>query len=87
MTRQEYFELHKKEQARLQLIVDITSKTLQQFPKNSLGLILDEVKDTQEYKQAKSNFDNAFSDLRNFNTNFVKVFKIELREERKNRFK
>lgn len=83
MTRLEYFEMHKKEKLRLDSKVNETSLVLQNFEKGNMGLVPDEVKNSPEFQAAKKDFNNAFSEQRNFNINYVKVFKVELKEERK----
>lgn len=55
--------------------------------RNSLGLVLDNFKETLEYKLAKKNFDIAFRQQRDFNRLFIKQFKKELANERKNKYK
>lgn len=83
MNRAEYFELAKAAKKKYEAAVEMADKALKNFPRNSIGLTPDEVKSTPEFQCAKKDYSNAFNDLRNFNTNFVKEFKNEIRNERK----
>jgi hypothetical protein len=85
MNRQEYFELHKKEQKRLYQVLDEKSEAMKRFPKGEMGLTPDEVKESLEFKTARKAYQNAFNDVINFNTMFLREFKKELRDERNNR--
>lgn len=51
------------------------SKVLQQFETNNLGLVTDDIRATQEWKQAKRDFEHSFAELRKFNAWFVKEFR------------
>lgn len=50
---------------------------------SKMGLTPDVVKNSPEWKQAHSDFNNALRELQTFNTGFTKTFKKELAEERK----
>lgn len=69
--------------ANLEKEVEVTGSVMQKFPKGAMGLTPDNVKASVEFKTAKRAFDVAFSNLRNFNGQFVKVFKKEIAQERK----
>ncbi len=62
---------------------------LKEFDKhrNGMGLIPDEIRESQEYRIIKSKCDRNFAELRKFNGWFVKTFKKEIRQERRERFK
>jgi hypothetical protein len=85
MDYQEYYKIAKETKKRMEEKVSQAEKALKEFNsygKSDMGLTPDFVKNKEEYKIAKQNFENVFNDLRNFNSNFVKVFKKEIRDER-----
>ena len=55
---------------------------MKRFPKGEMGLTPDEVKESLEFKTARKAYQNAFNDVRNFNTMFLREFKKELKNER-----
>lgn len=65
--------LIKKEQ--LNNKVDECSLVLNSFESSTYGLISEEIRKSEEYRFAKANYDRAFSELRDFNSWFVKNFK------------
>lgn len=54
--------------------------------KGPMGLTPDHIKASPEYKADKLNCTIAFNALRSFNKSFVKVFKKEIRAERRLRY-
>lgn len=70
-------EVHKKE---LNDTVDKYSAVLQSFEANNMGLVPDHVRATAEWKEAKSNYERSFKELRNFNAWFVKEFRKKKRK-------
>jgi len=54
--------------------------------KTPMGLTPDHIKSSPEYQADKFNFEIAFANLRSFNKTYVKTFKKELREERRNKY-
>lgn len=52
-----------------------------------MGMTPDHVKAVPEWQQAKKDFDQAFAQLRNFNGWYVKTFKKEIAQERKEKYK
>lgn len=82
MTRLEYFELAKQAKLKYEAEVNRTSDILNKFTKGEMGLVPDHIKASSEFQAAKKDYENAFNDLRNFNSNYVKQFKVELKEER-----
>lgn len=66
---------------------DKALKAFDQYGKSAFGLTPDSVKAMSEFKQAKADFDRAFSELRNFNGWYMKTFKKEIMLERKNKYK
>lgn len=69
----------------LETAVSIASATLKAFPKGPLGLTPDSVKATAEYQAAKEQHDRCTARLREYNTMFLKTFKREYAQERRNR--
>lgn len=69
------FEEAKAHKEELDSINRKHSEVLQQFETNSIGLVPDNIRTTPEWKQAKQDFDHSFSELRKFNTWFVKEFR------------
>lgn len=72
-----------KEKERLEHHVENLSKALMAFPRSPMGLVLDSVKATKEYKQAKAAYDTAFQRLRQFNGLFTKQFKTHRQAARR----
>lgn len=65
-------KVHKKE---LNATVDKYSAVLQSFETSNMGLVPDHIRETSEWKEAKTNYDRSFTELRNFNKWFVKEFR------------
>lgn len=84
MTREEYFQKAKVAKELYEKKQDEAEKALKSLitERGSMGLVPDYIKDSLEFKAAKRNFDNAFNDLRNFNQNYIKTFKAEIKAER-----
>ncbi len=61
------------------------SEALKVFPKLPNGLTPDDIKSTQEFKNARAEYNLAFTEVRKFNAFFVKEFKKEIREEKRNK--
>lgn len=53
--------------------------------KTSLGLTPDHIKTSSAFKEAKIEYDKHFKNLREFNSYYVKAFKKEISNERKNK--
>lgn len=68
-------------------IAEAKLKEFDKYGKSPNGLTPDNVKAMPEWQQAKADFDKAFAELRNFNGWFMKNFKKEIKEERKNKYK
>lgn len=62
--------------------VDDLSKKLQSFPRESNGMVKQEVKNSREFKTIKSDFDFHFKRLRQINEYGNTFFKKELTTER-----
>lgn len=68
--------------------VNIASDLLNKYPKNEIGLVEENVRTTEEYKQAKIRFNKAFEKERQFNSKnkelakyYVKYFKYISKEK------
>lgn len=79
------YEQAKARKAELESLVSSIGNELNKFPKNSTGMFSDEVRAKPEWKLLKQKSTQAFKDLQNFNTYFVKTFKKEYKAERDNR--
>lgn len=75
------YETAKVEKERLEAIADQASKKLQTFPRGPMGLTLDSVKATDEWKQARLAFDRANTQAREFNKGFVRIYKKRWSDE------
>ena len=67
----------------LELDVSVTSAAFKQFPKSPNGLTEDAVKRTYKYQAVKENYRMAFERLRSFNKWFLKNYKKEYKQHRK----
>ena len=67
------------------LKTDGASKALKVFPKGEMGLTPDSVRNTEEWKLAKKNFNIAFAKEREINIFIRRNFKQELSQENKRR--
>lgn len=65
--------------------LDLASTALQRFPRSPIGLVSDEVRLSQEYRDAKNAYDQVFARLRKFNEVYTKRFSKELLAERDKR--
>lgn len=75
--------------ANLEAINDAASEALQAFDKlgkSSMGMTPEHVKAMPEYQAAKKAYDISFNNLRNFNGQFMKVFKKEVQADRKAKY-
>ena len=64
---------------------DFWSKKLNSFPKGEMGLIPQEIKETQEYQHANQQFNATFQELQKINQWFLKNYKKEYLKERQER--
>jgi hypothetical protein len=55
--------------------VDYYSKRLNEFSSGKMGLIDETVRNSKDYIEVKNNYEKSFSELRNFNSWFVKEFR------------
>lgn len=75
------YEQGKEMQAEISADVDKWSAELQKFPKSIMGLTPDDVKKSEEFQNAKRNFDVAWAKQRLFNSGFVRRYKKEIHAE------
>jgi len=54
--------------------------------KGEMGLTPDSIKFSSEFQEDKFNFRRAFEELRTFNKSYIKLFKKELKAERRNKY-
>ena len=80
------FEQAQAEQQRLEAEMQIVEKRLNAYPCNEIGLTPDEVRQAAEYQRDWAAFNKLFDTYRTFNAWFVKTFKNELREQRRQRY-
>lgn len=73
----------KAARAQLDATVHRLGAVLQAFPKGPMGLTPDAVKATPEYMAAKTDYETAFNQLRDFNARFLKAFPKEIRADRR----
>lgn len=52
------------------------------FPKNKFGFTTDKVRYSREYREATRNYENAHRALLQFNDEFYRQFKAEIRQEK-----
>ncbi len=79
------FQEAKASRDNLEKICKDFSDYLNTFPRMENGLHSDEVKALPEFQRAKKEHAIVFQALRKFNAEFVKVFKKEIREERRSK--
>jgi hypothetical protein len=75
------YQEYKQKQTELMELTDSLGNELNQLPKSN-GLILDEIKITENYKTLKLNYNKAFKELQDLNTFGMKHFKKEKQAER-----
>ena len=61
------------------------SLRLQQYPKNEMGLVPEEIRFSEEYRKLAGEFDTTFRELRNINAYVLKHFKREHLQEQARR--
>jgi predicted RNA-binding protein with RPS1 domain len=81
------YEEAKAYKQQLEEVNKVKSKVLNSFEKNDMGFSPDHIRALPEYKKAEKEYDKSFSELRNFNSWFTKMFKKEYAADRKNRYK
>ena len=74
-------------QDELYLAYDKAGEALQKYPKGVLGLTPDEIKFSSAFQVDAIEYNRALTALQTYNTWFVKAYKKERAEERKQKFK
>lgn len=77
-------ELFKKRE-QLNKIVSVLSNKLNSYEKNSIGLTIESVRLSKEYKQIATKYHEAFKDLQEFNKSLTKKQKQELLQLKRKR--
>ena len=80
------FEQAQAEQQRMEAEMHIAENRLKTYPRNEIGLTPDAVRQTEEYQRDRAAFNKLFDSYRTFNAWFVKTFKNELREQRRQHY-
>ena len=82
------YEIAKEHGKTLDSICSEYSKKLNSYPKNEMGLVIEEVRLSGEYQALKRDFEKSFKELQEFNKWFLKKFKKEyLKDRQQKRFK
>lgn len=76
------FDEAKNKQQSIENKVNAANDVVNSFPRMSDGRVTDTIRESKEYRDAAAAFDYAFSQLRQFNSWYVKQFKAEIRKER-----
>jgi len=77
----------KGESDKLNKSVTKLSDILQKFQKNSSGQISDEIKNSDEFKKAKKEYNLEFKKLQNFNKSTPKDFLRQASKDRRSKWK
>ena len=62
--------------------VNLKSKVLKSYPKNDMGMVIESIRQTEEYKKDKNEFQEAFSRLQRINKIITKDFNKEYKAYR-----
>ena len=65
---------------------NVLSKKLNSFPKGDMGLVVEEIRLSNEYQSIKREFEKSFKELQEFNKWFMKRFKKEYAKERRENY-
>ena len=61
-------------------------RELSAYPKNEIGMTVESIRNTQEYKAKRALCNKVFQQLRILNGKYIKTYKKELADERKQRW-
>lgn len=61
-------------------------RELSAYPKNEMGMTIESIRNTSEYKAKRALCNKVFQQLRILNGKYIKLYKKELADERKRRF-
>ncbi|WP_349044139.1 hypothetical protein [Brucella melitensis] len=56
---------------------------LSAYPKNEMGMTIESIRNTPEYKEKRALCNKVFQQLRTLNGKYIKLYKKELADERK----
>lgn len=77
------FEEYKEERDKLTIFCSDIGKELSAYPKNEMGMTIEEIRNTQAYQEKRKLYNSMFQKLRNLNSFYVKFYSKELAKERK----
>lgn len=77
------FEEYKTERDHLSSFCSDIGKGLNAYPKNEMGMTIEEIRITQEYQNRRKLYNTMFQQLRSLNGFYVTLYALELAEERK----
>lgn len=80
------FEQYKAQRDQYQKWIDEIGAELRAYPKNEMGMTIESIRMSPAYKEKKNLFNRVFSNLRALNGEYIKVYKKELADERKQRW-
>jgi len=81
------FEQYKKERDSLQCWMNNISKEMDVYPRNEMGLVIEEIRMSPAYKEKKGLYQIVFNNLRTLNGKYIKIYKKELAAERAEKIK
>ena len=81
------FEQYKDTRDLLQMKIDEVSAELHKFPRGMMGLVPDDVRVSDEYREKKIRYQSLFNSLRDLNGKYVNIYKKELAAERSARLR
>lgn len=79
------YQQYKERKENQNILVDSIEAKLKVLPKNEMGLVLDEIKQTNEYKILVNTFKTEFAKLQIINQNGNKLFKKEILQDIQNK--
>lgn len=77
----ENYQEYKNIKGEIDAVLDTLHNRLNTFPKSSLGVVTDEVRETPEYIETKKQWNKYWSMLQSVNKIGVKKFKKEIQKE------
>lgn len=80
------FEEYKAQRDQLSIWHREIGRELSAYPKNEMGMTIESIRNTPEYKAKRALCNKVFQQLRILNGKYIKLYKKELADERKRRF-
>ena len=80
------FEQYKEKRDLYQKWIDEIGAELRAYPKNEMGMTIESIRNTPEYKAKRALCNKVFQQLRTLNGKYIWVYKKELADERKQRW-